>query len=416
MSTNWMHWCRLCACGDQDNIHENVFLEDKGHPLSETINKCFGININYADGWPNTICEQCFSFVKSILNLSHRVSKVQAMFSELIHGTDDLNANEVRDRYGLNTNVDVKFEPGRSISSTNIEEINVPEMPFEMKEQLIDIIQGQCMNSDEVFATAIKTEDAEDDGKSDQFCSYLSESDSRDTKKYVKRKKSKKFKSKLKKKPEIKRTPNYCSGCDKNFKTHSGYVRHMKREHDIVIAPIPPVLVCEICGKSYKTVGSLKEHKQTHSTEKILKCSQCDKAFNNQNSLRRHEDTHNGTNYICVVCGLQLNTKRTLQTHMIVHSEQKKYKCDLCGNEYKRAKALKYHLLTHTGLKPFLCDFCEKAFSTAVNCRIHLKRHHPVEFAQQEAAGKCQVSKAVVPELKVLKAELIKRHKTEIAS
>lgn len=66
--------------------------------------------------------------------------------------------------------------------------------------------------------------------------------------------------------------------------------------------------------------------------------------------FQTHEDIHKHTMYVCPHCGLQLNTKRTLKMHMVVHSDQKRFKCQYCGNEYKRSKALKNHLILHTGM------------------------------------------------------------------
>lgn len=100
-----------------------------------------------------------------------------------------------------------------------------------------------------------------------------------------------------------------------------------------------------------------------------------------------HMDTHNATVYTCDECGLQLNTRRTLNMHMLVHSTAKPFKCDHCGTEFKRAKALKNHLIIHTGLKPYICEFCNKAFANGSNCRSHKKKTHPNELAAAEAQG-----------------------------
>lgn len=103
--------------------------------------------------------------------------------------------------------------------------------------------------------------------------------------------------------------------------------------------------VCEECGKAWNTKGQLKEHMIIHSDERPFQCNHCPKRFKNQQRLRIHEDIHNDTAYICPECGLQLNTKRTLTMHMVVHSEVKRFKCEFCGNEYKRQKALKVILI-----------------------------------------------------------------------
>lgn len=43
------------------------------------------------------------------------------------------------------------------------------------------------------------------------------------------------------------------------------------------------------------------------------------KKFKNQARLKTHEDIHNKTQYICNVCGISLNTKRTLKMHMVIN-------------------------------------------------------------------------------------------------
>ncbi|KAG4065634.1 hypothetical protein HA402_012624 [Bradysia odoriphaga] len=178
-----------------------------------------------------------------------------------------------------------------------------------------------------------------------------------------------------------------CPYCDKKFTKAVNVTTHIRSIHIR-----DRLFVCETCGKSFGTNGALKEHKITHSDERPYQCSHCDKKFKNLPRLKSHEDIHNNTNYVCPHCGLQLNTKRTLKMHMVVHSDQKKYKCHSCGNEYKRSKALKNHLILHTGLRPYSCPFCDKTFANGSNCRSHKKKSHPIELAAMEAAGEVHVT------------------------
>lgn len=66
--------------------------------------------------------------------------------------------------------------------------------------------------------------------------------------------------------------------------------------------------------------------------------------------FQNHEDVHKDTVFVCPHCGLQLCSEITLKRHMVVHSDQKKFKCHYCGKEYKRSKTLKIHLILHTGM------------------------------------------------------------------
>lgn len=182
--------------------------------------------------------------------------------------------------------------------------------------------------------------------------------------------------------PESEKMVHPCPYCDKKFSKDVNVQAHVRSVHR---GERP--FVCEECGKSFGTKGTLKEHQITHSDERPYQCSYCPKKFKNMPRLKTHEDIHNDTMYVCIHCGLQLNTKRTLKMHMVVHSDTKKYKCHYCGNEYKRSKALKNHLILHTGLRPYACPFCDKTFANGSNCRSHKKKAHPAELAAAEAAG-----------------------------
>ncbi|XP_055903156.1 zinc finger protein weckle-like [Eupeodes corollae] len=429
MVKHWMKWCRLCAREDSSNTHVNIFHEDeKGLALSDTLNKCFSIDINNFNDWPHMVCVECYCLAKSIINMSHRASKVHAMFFELLDGNDDLDADEIKERYGLHRNCDIKFDlKPQFVDITTI--VDEPEMPIEM----VNVDKLQNIDGDMLNITVIKTEETDEDyvlGQSDRIptphdgseapLKNISHDEKPQNTKRNNRKKdpstkpaedSDKEESAEKstmsvKKRRIQTEPYQCEKCPRSFLRVQFHRRHMEKFHGIILEePKEPLeFVCDECGKKCKSDWKLKYHQLTHSSERPLKCSHCDKRFKNRQRLKVHEDTHNETNYICAICGLKLNTRKTLDMHMVVHSDQKQHKCDFCGNEYKRAKALKTHLILHTGLKPYTCDFCDRTFANGANCRTHKKKTHPVELAALEAAGKNTVA-AGIPKLEDLRAK-----------
>lgn len=182
--------------------------------------------------------------------------------------------------------------------------------------------------------------------------------------------------------PKEERQRYPCPYCDNMFMSRNGVALHIQTIHTQ-----EKPFVCEECGKPFTTNHALKEHKVAHTDERPFQCLQCPKRFKNPQALKLHTDIHDGTEYICPICGQRLNTKKTLNRHMVVHSDVKKYKCQYCGNEYKRAKALKDHLILHTGLHPYSCPFCERTFVNGSNFRSHKLKMHPEELAALAASG-----------------------------
>lgn len=130
-----------------------------------------------------------------------------------------------------------------------------------------------------------------------------------------------------------------CPECGKTFSKAENVQLHIRIVHD---GDRP--YVCEECGKACATKGALKEHQVTHSDERPFKCNDCLKCFKDLPALKRHTETHNTATFECVQCGQRLNTRQTLKIHMLVHSDEKRYKCHHCGNAYKRYPALKVYV------------------------------------------------------------------------
>ncbi|KAL7739125.1 hypothetical protein ACLKA6_001039 [Drosophila palustris] len=201
--------------------------------------------------------------------------------------------------------------------------------------------------------------------------------------------------------PIAKRKLYPCAICGKKFTTNAyaqSHAQYMHREER------PRPVICEQCGVAVNSVSALKEHMLTHTDYAPYECDECKKCFKSENRLKHHKETHDPHKYICPECGMQLNSRPTLNRHRLVHTDHMQHKCDYCGREFKRAKALKNHLVLHTGLKPYSCDFCDRTFANGSNCRTHKKKSHPEELAAQEAAGGGKTYNRNIPKLEALKA------------
>lgn len=189
-----------------------------------------------------------------------------------------------------------------------------------------------------------------------------------------------------------------CPYCNRKFSQVGAMRQHVNGIHH----QMKP-FICDKCGRACKTFASLTEHLLVHSNECPFECEVCHKGFKNKSRLKTHMDIHNECVYKCPDCGLELNTRRTLVQHRLVHSDEKRFKCNFCEAAFKRSKALKNHLILHTGLRPYKCKFCNKAFSNGSNCRAHKKRAHPKELAEDEANGKVS-EQLPIPKLEELKS------------
>jgi uncharacterized Zn-finger protein len=80
--------------------------------------------------------------------------------------------------------------------------------------------------------------------------------------------------------------------------------------------------------------------------------------FKTRMRLVRHMEYHKAVIHECHVCGKQYQTRGSLRSHLLVHSEDRPHKCNLCQKTFKRSKQLKvrniyYVLLTNIEMTHF---------------------------------------------------------------
>lgn len=199
--------------------------------------------------------------------------------------------------------------------------------------------------------------------------------------------------------PMAKRKLFPCASCDKKFTTNASAQSHAQYMHQDRPRPV----ICEQCGVAVTSVSALKEHMLIHTDYAPYECDVCKKCFKSENRLKRHKETHDPHKYICPECGMQLNSRPTLNRHRLVHTDHMQHKCDYCGKEFKRAKALKNHLVLHTGLKPYSCDFCDRTFANGSNCRTHKKSHIPRNWLPKRQLAVANPTIAISPSWRRLK-------------
>ena len=133
---------------------------------------------------------------------------------------------------------------------------------------------------------------------------------------------------------------------------------------------------CVVCDEEIETKRELKIHMQYHS-ERVFKCSKCPKAFYSDNRLQIHMLHH--TNYKqlkCLTCKMRFTQASSLERHKLIHSGRSKHMCDLCGAQFIQLYALKRHMLVHLQIKPHKCDYCGMRFRQIFMLKQHIKKFH----------------------------------------
>ncbi|XP_061163813.1 zinc finger protein 91-like [Saccostrea echinata] len=136
--------------------------------------------------------------------------------------------------------------------------------------------------------------------------------------------------------------------------------------------------LCPTCGKVFTRKYSLKQHQLVHTGSRLV-CDVCQKSFSSESSLRDHRNIHTDLkSYKCQICSKTFNQRTTLQKHSKIHSADKSFKCLECGRGFTQKQALQRHERSHKGIKPFTCKICQKSYGDAAIIRKHLIVVHKI--------------------------------------
>lgn len=183
------------------------------------------------------------------------------------------------------------------------------------------------------------------------------------------------------------------------FNAHTAM--HKRQEQASIKSKELPVLLCSICGKTFKQSTALQVHILTHQNLKPFECLICHKryythvsrfysfvsscknlfSFTLKYALKTHMDTHGDERkFKCETCSKDFFTLRALQKHKIIHNaDSRKIKCLLCPLKFVRPYQLTMHMMVHSGEKPHSCLHCDKAFRFSWDLRKHVNKIHTNE-------------------------------------
>lgn len=94
---------------------------------------------------------------------------------------------------------------------------------------------------------------------------------------------------------------------------------------------------CDICQRVCKDRYKLRNHRETHQTERNICCTECGAMFKTLGCLYSHRKLHKErTFHNCDLCGMKYVQKTQLRKHMeAIHLKRRDYVCQLCGELIK---------------------------------------------------------------------------------
>ncbi len=126
-------------------------------------------------------------------------------------------------------------------------------------------------------------------------------------------------------------------GCKYVTKLERNLSNHLYRNH------LSKGQVCEQCGEKFKDAKQLRIHSFRAHKNEAFPCDKCPKVFDNPKSLKAHQEIHSDYNLVCPECGKGFRRKMNFNSHLLSHSEERRFGCSDCDKWFK----WRPHLIRH---------------------------------------------------------------------
>ncbi|XP_050389829.2 zinc finger protein 91 [Patella vulgata] len=141
---------------------------------------------------------------------------------------------------------------------------------------------------------------------------------------------------------------------------------------------------CPVSFEPFACLENQEIHRKRHSSKKTstsnpanFMCQVCGKNLSSKDSLQTHSRLHTGEKpFVCDICGTAFSDKGALTKHSVTHSRERNYCCEICGRGFGLAGLLTRHMSVHSDKKPFKCKVCDKAYKRKTECNIHFRKQH----------------------------------------
>ncbi|XP_053949479.1 zinc finger protein 28-like [Anastrepha ludens] len=130
-----------------------------------------------------------------------------------------------------------------------------------------------------------------------------------------------------------------CDICGDSYKSHPQLSRHKllhKKERN---------LACTVCDKRFTETSHFKVHMRIHTGELPFACQFCDRRFRIKVHLTYHLQHHANIKQKCNVCGKEFKNIKSLRDHSYVHTGVMPYTCLICGYGSPKREYFTKHML-----------------------------------------------------------------------
>ncbi|XP_026483059.1 zinc finger protein OZF-like [Ctenocephalides felis] len=164
-----------------------------------------------------------------------------------------------------------------------------------------------------------------------------------------------------------------CTLCSKSYTKQSNLKEHFR------IHTKENLYKCKTCQKIFTRQSHLTRHSHMHSGAKPFTCQYCLRGFLQRSNLLTHILIHTkDSSYKC--CGKVFKNLNRLQEHKITHGDKQSYDCDVCGKKFGNVVSLSKHKMIHSDDRPFECTVCGKGFTRRHVLTNHMHVHKATKF------------------------------------